>query len=588
MVEKLQIGIPEACRMLLIFTIFTVVLATNNLPENRTILNQYFPLTIVHNNDFHARFEEINGKSKNCTEAEREKGLCVAGVARLSTTIKSLLKQYKCKNAIYLNAGDNFQGSLWFSLLRKDPYLDLFRQLSPTAMTLGNHEFSENSNDLAEYIRSLKAVGIPTVVANLKLNGERSLSEGDIPSSITLKYPQRNVSIIGVLYDQTHNIARTGKITFSDAVAAVIEEAQKLKAQNLHQIIVLSHCGIDVDMKIAAEAGHLIDMIVGAHTHSFLYPSDSKVPYDATNDVIEGDYPLIVTSAQGSRKIPIVQAKSFGKYVGRITLYFDRNGDIEFWEGAPVYVNGSVEPDPIIAKTMQQWREKMWNLGMTTVGETKVQLNRAPCRSLECSLGTVTADAFVYQWTNETFKPLGFVQGGTFRNSIPIGHITNGHILEASPFGSTVDLVQMKGEDMWSVAEHSLTLDVENRTNCLQVSGMRIRFDPTQPPYKRLISFDVSTGQQESFESLDLKASYYVAVSSFVAAGRDGFVWMKNATALGVGPVDTDVIKNYIIHRKVIESVPIGRVQICGVNWDCETDVALPLNEEGMPLSKKS
>lgn len=85
---------------------------------------------------------------------------------------------------------------------------------------------------------------------------------------------------------------------------------------------------------------------------------------------------------------------AFGKYVGRITVYFDERGNLKYWEGYPVYVNGSIVPNAQIVQDMQPWRQKLWALGSTVVGETRVRLNRDTCRSLECSLGIVVADAF--------------------------------------------------------------------------------------------------------------------------------------------------------------------------------------------------
>lgn len=41
---------------------------------------------------------------------------CIGGYARAITVIKNLLRMRK--NPIYLNAGDNFTGTLWYSLGR--------------------------------------------------------------------------------------------------------------------------------------------------------------------------------------------------------------------------------------------------------------------------------------------------------------------------------------------------------------------------------------------------------------------------------------------------------------------------------------
>lgn len=55
----------------------------------------------------------------------------------------------------------------------------------------------------------------------------------------------------------------------------------------------------------------------------------------------EGPYPTVVNHADG-RKILITQASSFTKYVGNITVFYDRNGAVSRWSGAPIYLNKDI------------------------------------------------------------------------------------------------------------------------------------------------------------------------------------------------------------------------------------------------------
>lgn len=70
-------------------------------------------------------------------------------------------------------------------------------------------------------------------------------------------------------------IASTGKLKFLDEVETVNDEAQRLKEKEVDIIIVLSHCGLDVD-RIMAVKCPLIDVIVGGHSHTFLYTGLKK------------------------------------------------------------------------------------------------------------------------------------------------------------------------------------------------------------------------------------------------------------------------------------------------------------------------
>jgi len=59
-------------------------------------------------------------------------------------------------------------------------------------------------------------------------------------------------------------------IIFSEEIPSVRAEAVKLKSQGVQIIILLSHSGYGVDLVIAEQVPDL-DIIVGSHSHSFLY-----------------------------------------------------------------------------------------------------------------------------------------------------------------------------------------------------------------------------------------------------------------------------------------------------------------------------
>lgn len=112
---------------LILLALVPVLFAVNIEKQN------LFPLTIIHINDFHARrvhygikfkfslngtnlrFEQTNSESTSCKELLGQ--VCIGGYARILTVVKQLLKEREDKNPLYLNIGDNFQGTLWYELL---------------------------------------------------------------------------------------------------------------------------------------------------------------------------------------------------------------------------------------------------------------------------------------------------------------------------------------------------------------------------------------------------------------------------------------------------------------------------------------
>lgn len=131
-------------------------------------------------------------------------------------------------------------------------------------------------------------------------------------------------------------IASTEKLKFLDESTSVQAEADRLKSQGVNVIIVLSHCGLDIDKIIAQNAGPDIDIIVGGHTHTFMYTGPSPGP-----DIAEDTYPAIITQNNG-HKVLIVQASAYTKYVGDLTVYFDKDGEAVDWKGQPMFLDTNV------------------------------------------------------------------------------------------------------------------------------------------------------------------------------------------------------------------------------------------------------
>ena len=69
------------------------------------------------------------------------------------------------------------------------------------------------------------------------------------------------------------------KIDILDEIEAVQAEAKKLKDQGVKIIIAAGHAGYDVD-KLMAEQIEELDLVVGGHSHTYLFTSEngSKPP----------------------------------------------------------------------------------------------------------------------------------------------------------------------------------------------------------------------------------------------------------------------------------------------------------------------
>ena len=120
---------------------------------------------------------------------------------------------------------------------------------------------------------------------------------------------------------------------------AIKEEIASLKKQypTLNIFIGVGHSGYERDKEIAKAISDL-DLIVGGHSNTFLYTGTAP-----SNEKPEGDYPTVISHDSGDSKTLVVQAFAYGKYLGKLDLIFDENGQVVHYEGLPIYLNATFE-----------------------------------------------------------------------------------------------------------------------------------------------------------------------------------------------------------------------------------------------------
>ena len=91
-------------------------------------------VTILHTNDVHCRFEEANKYGGTCTDAEAAQGKCFGGYPRLVHQSRAI--RQKEANTIFLNGGDFFQGTIWYSIHKWRVVSHFGNLLNLTAMVI--------------------------------------------------------------------------------------------------------------------------------------------------------------------------------------------------------------------------------------------------------------------------------------------------------------------------------------------------------------------------------------------------------------------------------------------------------------------
>ncbi|XP_015352493.1 5'-nucleotidase [Marmota marmota marmota] len=519
-------------------------------------------LTILHTNDVHSRLEQTSKDSGKCRNAS----LCVGGVARLFTMVQQIRQTEP--NVLLLDAGDQYQGTIWFTVYKGSEVAHFMNALRYDAMALGNHEFDNGVEGLMNPL--LKEVNFPILSANIKAKGPLAsqISGLYLPYKI-LSVGGESVGIVGYTSKETPFISNPGtNLVFEDEIAALQPEVDKLKTLNVNKIIALGHSGFEMD-KLIAQKVKGVDVVVGGHSNTFLYTGTAPC-----TEVPVGKYPFIVTSDDG-RKVPVVQAYAFGKYLGYLKVEFDEKGDVVTSHGNPILLNSSIPEDASIKADINKWRIKLDNYSTQELGKTIVYLDGSTqsCRFKECNMGNLICDAMInnnLRHPDEMFwnhVSMCILNGGGIRSPIDEqnnGTITWENLAAVLPFGGTFDLVQLKGSTLKKAFEHSVYRYGQSTGEFLQVGGIHVVYDLSRKPGDRVVQLDVlcTKCRVPSYEPLKMDEVYKVTLPSYLASGGDGFQMIKDELLKhDSGDQDINVVSEYILKMKVIYPAVEGRIK---------------------------
>ncbi|XP_013774694.1 5'-nucleotidase-like [Limulus polyphemus] len=534
----------------------------------------FFNLTILHTNDIHSRFEQFNKFGGRCPEDRARSGECFGGIARQITKVKEI--RSKEKNVIFLNGGDYFQGTLWYTVHRWKVVTDFVQRIDHDAMTLGNHEFDDGIAGVVPLLESL-ASKVPVVSCNINASKEPSM-EGKFDKSIVLQVGEKKIGVIGYTTPETELLSLTGKVFTSNhslligrifftftMIGPKISEVDRMKKEGIDIFIAVGHSGFVKDKEIAKKVKG-IDIVVGGHTNTFLYTGEPPSVEEPA-----GKYPIVVDN-EGGNKALVVQDFAFGKYLGYLRVSFDDNGKLASWGGNPILLDNNTKEDPDTLAALVSYKTEVEKISKQKVGRTNVLLrgDRTLCRMQECNLGNFLADAALNQYIREPTDTqwnkyaIAIWNSGGIRASIDEkindGDIMLEDILTVAPFGNTFDIVELYGKDLIGVMEFSVQkYDVNAEDppgSFLQISGMKVTYDITKPSGQRVVSLFVRCTKCRVPRFLPVNESdiYSVVTPSYLANGGDGYKIIKEKAIRHYNPedLDTDIIQKYVLKMSPI------------------------------------
>lgn len=373
------------------------------------------------------------------------------------------------------------------------------------ASALGNHELDVvEPGNLAKLLSDSK---YKMLAANVDIK-EGSPLVGKIQKSMVVERDGEKYGLIGIAPEdmlervKMNNTLKDFSVKNDDETIKIVqEEVNKLQAQGINKIIVLSHEGTKKDQRLAQETSG-IDLIFGAHTH----------------DLIEGlqEGVNLFTSKSGEPVI-LTQAGKDGENVGILNVDFDEHGVVKKAQNnviktknynRPLFVKDSVED--IIGKP-------------EIIGKVKAAVAPPEQRLIENNPhGNLIADAM----RNELGTDIAILNAGNIRGNFSEGTVDSRLISDITPFEDKMWIIGLSEKqivDAINVGLKSLTKS-SNKPGILLVSGLKYKANK-QGELLDLEFIDKNNQVHKiDVKNPDPNKKYTVAADDFFATGGDGYL----------------------------------------------------------------
>jgi 5'-nucleotidase/UDP-sugar diphosphatase len=498
-----------------------------------------FSLTILHTNDFHARFEPISKYDSGCSAEDNDAGECFGGSARLVTAIEEA--KDRAENWLLVDGGDQFQGTLFYTYYKGALAAEMMNKMGYDGMTVGNHEFDDGPEVLAGF---MDAVNFPVLMSNADVSGEELLADKLMKSTVVEKGGEK-IGLIGLTPVDTDELSSPGpNIVFTDPSDAVQGEVDRLTEQGVNKIVVLSHSGYGVDQRVAENTTG-VDVIVGGHTNTLLGDMDGA----------EGPYPTVVNGVQ------IVSAYAYGKFLGELNVTFDDEGNVTEASGAPLIMDAAVTEDEATVGRIAEAAEPLDEIRNRVVAETSEAIDgaRESCRAGECQMGNLVAEAMLDRVADQGVT-VAITNGGGLRASIDAGEVTMGEVLTVLPFQNTLSTFEATGDMLVAALENGVSQVEEGAGRFPQIAGMQFTWDPEAEPGSRVVDVWVREGMD--WAPIDPEATYLAVTNNYVRNGGDGYSMFEGAeNAYDFGPDLADVTAEYLAEMGPYEPFTDGRIK---------------------------
>ena len=443
--------------------------------------------------------------------------------------ITALKADYEAKGAevILVDAGDYSQGEVYVSDTKGLDAVEMMNATGYNVVSLGNHEFDYGFAQLKDNMSKAKfkvlcadvfnADGTPIFDANYTYTTKSGVKIGFFGMETPETQTKANPALIKGLTFATDD-------AFTKAAA---DQVKALKDDDI--VICVSHLGVDAESKpyrstdlYAAVKG--IDFIIDAHSHTVMMKGENGEPIQSTGTKFANIGVIVIDDA--SKKI-------------------ESNSLYEIKE--------DTAKDAAVAAAAQKIIDRIDKEYGAVFAKSKVELNGAKApngnRDGETNNGDLITDAMLWKvmqnkegLTVNEDHVVAITNGGGIRAAIKVGDVTKKDIKTVLPFGNTIEVIYVTGNELLEALEASTFCVPESIGGFPQVSGISYTistgavYDANAETYPASTYYGPKSINRVTINSINGKEfkandTYAVVANNFCAEGGDTYYAFAAATS---------------------------------------------------------
>ncbi|HEY9784047.1 MAG TPA: 5'-nucleotidase C-terminal domain-containing protein, partial [Candidatus Obscuribacterales bacterium] len=459
-------------------------------------------------------------------------------LARLGHLIRSI--RAKDPNTLVIDAGDMFQGTPLFTHYHGEVEVNLLNKMGYDIYTIGNHEFDDGADNLAA---QLKKARFEIISANLDCSEHPALNELVKPSTIR-KINGQQVAFVGAMTPELERLSLSlGGVKVKQAdknwIEPIKQEVQRLSKMGINKIILVTHCGVDLEEQLARALPEA-DAIIGGHSHTRL------------------DKPIVIEHESGGPTY-VVQTGSYGRALGKLDLAFDNKGRLipKDTKYSLINVTDRIREEPDLKEYIAEKVKPLLPLRNTLVANAEAAFdNRWTRMPWDSSIGNLICDA-LFEAGKEYGVQISFHNRGGIRGRIEQGPVTLEKVEEILPFDNRLTFATVDGECIRRVLEHSVNAGLGG--HFLDVHGVKFAYDPSRARGGRVI-FALAEEESGRWRPLERRKDYKIAVNSYTFQSGEGFDFHGAKDIRNFKERISIPFKQYLMQHKTVKPEPPSRI----------------------------